>query len=107
MTHEELLLFGERLYRRRNERKLTQDYVSNKIGITPRYYQMIERGEKCVSVKTLIAMSKALDISIDYLLFGDLSYDCSDPISDILAGLTPKQKDIALQMLKLYAQALD
>ena len=107
MTHEELLLFGERLYRRRNELKLTQEYVSNKNGITLRYYQMIERGEKSVSLKTLIKLSRTLDISIDYLLFGELAHGRGDPVSDILQNITPEQRDIALKILQLYAQALD
>ena len=68
MTHEELLLFGERLRNRRNVLGFTQEFVSDKAGITLRFYQMLERGEKSVSLDTLISLSRALTISTDYLL---------------------------------------
>ena len=71
MTHEELLLFGERLRNRRNAQGFTQEFVSDKTGITLRFYQMLERGEKSVSLDTLIQLSKTLSTSTDYLLFGD------------------------------------
>ena len=41
MTHEELLLFGERLRNRRNVLGFTQEFVSDKAGITLRFYQML------------------------------------------------------------------
>ena len=74
MTHDELLLFGERLHSRRKLLNFTQDFVSEKAGISLRFYQMIERGEKSVSLDTLIRLSDILTISVDYLLFGNLSY---------------------------------
>ena len=46
MTQEELILFGERLRNRRDTLGFTQEYVAEKADITPRFYQMIERGEK-------------------------------------------------------------
>ena len=84
VTHEELLLFGERLRNRRNALGLTQDFVSDKIGKGLRFYQMIERGEKGVSLDTLIRLSKVLTISVDYLLFGNVSSAYENPLADIL-----------------------
>ena len=46
LTHEELLLFGERIRSRRNILNFTQEYVAEKVDITSRYYQALERGEK-------------------------------------------------------------
>lgn len=89
MTHEELLLFGERLRGRRNSLGYTQEYISDKIGISLRFYQMIERGEKSVSLDTLIRLSRTLAVSMDYLLLGDVSGSLANPILDTLAGLSP------------------
>ena len=105
MTHEELLLFGERLHSRRNALGLTQEYVSGKAGISLRFYQMIERGEKSVSLDTLIRLSKTLTISIDYLLFGDLSYSLDNPLTEALNGLSPQHREDALKILQLYSKA--
>ena len=105
MTHEELLLFGERLRNRRNVLGFTQEFVSDKAGITLRFYQMLERGEKSVSLDTLISLSRALTISTDYLLFGDLSYNLVSPLVEILNGLPQPQREDALKILQLYSKA--
>lgn len=105
MTHEERLLFGERLRNRRDMLGFTQEYVSGQAGIGLRFYQMIERGEKSVSLNTLIRLSKVLAISIDYLLFGDLSCALENPLTEILGGLSPQQKEDALKVLRLFSKA--
>lgn len=105
MTHEELLLFGERLRSRRNVLKLTQEYVSDSVGISLRFYQMLERGEKSVSLDTLIRLSRVLTLSVDYLLFGDLPHALENPMVEVLDGLTQFQREDALKILQLYAKA--
>ncbi len=105
MTHEELLLFGERLRSRRNMLGFTQEVVSEKARITLRFYQMLERGEKSVSLDTLIQLSKALTISTDYLLFGNFSYNLENPLVEVLNGLPQPQREDALKVLQLYAKA--
>lgn len=106
MTHEELLLFGERLRDRRNALGLTQEFVSDKAGISLCFYQMLERGEKSVSLDTLINLSKALTISTDYLLFGDLSHNLESPLVEVLSGLPQPQREDALKILQLYSKAV-
>lgn len=105
MTRDELLLFGERLRRRRNELGITQESVSDKVNISLRFYQMIERGEKSLSLDTLIGLSKTLNVSIDFLLFGDLSCTLDNPIADIISGLPSDQRNDALKILELYAKS--
>lgn len=105
MTHDELLLFGERLRRRRNELGFTQESVSDKNNISLRFYQMIERGEKSLSLDTLIGLSKTLNISIDYLLFGDMPHALDNPIADIISSLSSDQRSDALKILQLYAKS--
>ncbi len=104
MTHEELLLLGERLRIKRNLLSFTQEYVSDKVGISLRFYQMIERGEKSMSLDTLIQLSKVLNISTDYLLFGDVTL-LDNPAAQIMSGMSPRQREDAIQILRLYAAA--
>lgn len=105
MTHEELLLFGERIRNKRNHIGLAQDHVADKLGISLRFYQMIEHGDKSVSLDTLIGLSKILNISIDYLLFGDLAQQLDHPIASIFEQLSPRQRDDATKILQLYSDA--
>lgn len=105
MTSKEQLLFGERIRSRRNILNFTQEYVAEKVDITSRYYQALERGEKSPSLNTLMRLSKTLNISMDYLLLGDLSYSLKNPLVDILNGLSQQQREDSLIMLKIYAKA--
>lgn len=105
MTHEELLLFGERLRDRRNALGLTQEFIADKAGISLRFYQMLERGEKSVSLDTLIRLSRALTISTDYLLFGDFSHNLESPLVEVLNDLPEPQRENALKILQLYAKS--
>lgn len=103
VTHDELLLFGKRLRRRRNELGMTQEFISDKVNISLRFYQMIERGEKSLSVDTLISLSRTLNVSVDYLIFGDLPRGPDNPLTGLLSSLSPQQKNDALEILRLYA----
>ena len=105
MTHDEQLLFGERLRKRRTALKLTQEYVSERANVSLRFYQMVERGEKSVSLDTLIALRNTLSVSVDYLLFGELPPASENPIAEILASLGPNQREDAVKILELYAKA--
>ena len=105
MTHNDQLQFGERLRNRRNALGLTQEYVSEQIDITLRFYQMIERGEKSLSLDTLIGLSRVMSVSVDYLLFGNLSDSFENPIAKIINDLSPEQRTDAEQILVLYAKA--
>ncbi len=109
MTHDKRLLFGERLHNRRNALKFTQEYVADSVGISLRFYQMLERGEKSVSLDTLIRLSEVLTISTDYLIFGDLphTHTLENPIVEVFNGLNQHQREDALKILQLYAKACE
>lgn len=99
------MLFGERIRNRRNELHFTQEYVAEKTGISLRYYQMLERGEKSVSLDTLMRLSQALNISMDYLLLGDLSNTLETPLASVLSELSQQQREDALKILQIYSNA--
>lgn len=105
MTNDERLLLGERLRNRRNALGYTQEYVAEQVDITPRYYQMLERGEKNVSLDTLILLSRTMNISIDFLLFGKLSNALENPLNDVFNGLSSQQRADAIKILQLYSNA--
>lgn len=102
MTHKKPLLFGERLHSRRDTLDFTQEYISEKAGIGLRFYQMAERGEKSVSLDTLFRLSRALTISIDYLLFADFSCTLDNPLTETLNGLSPQRREDTLRILQLF-----
>lgn len=105
MTHEELLLLGERLRSRRDALHFTQEFTAEAVQISLRFYQMLERGEKSVSLDTLIRLHNILKVSVDYLLFGDLSSTRENPLTETLNRLSPRRREDAMKILQLYADS--
>ena len=68
---------GMRIRAARKKLKLTQEQASECCDITASFYGNIERGDKIMSVETLVKVSKGLSVSADYILFGEEEEDDS------------------------------
>ncbi|MBR1822226.1 MAG: helix-turn-helix transcriptional regulator [Clostridia bacterium] len=73
MKDEDLIDYeaiGERIRSRRLELNLTQEQLSERVGISSSFVGHLERGEKIPSVSTLYRICASMDISLDYLVLG-------------------------------------
>lgn len=102
MTKEEKLLFGERLRELRTKKWMTQEETAERLNISLRYYQMLERGENVGSVDLLLQISGLFHCSIDYLLLGTVSASQSDPLVERLNQLTAKQRTNLTKLIELW-----
>lgn len=59
---------GKNLRKYRRMRKLSQEELAEKVGLSTNYVGAIERSEKIPSLETLIDIINALDISADMVL---------------------------------------
>ena len=66
---------GSRIKTQRKILGLTQEEVSEKIGITPSFFSQIESGTRKAGIKTFVSISKTLGISLDYIF--DIAFDKS------------------------------
>lgn len=62
---------GLRIKNCRKSLKLTQEELSEKINVSSHYIYEIEKGLKTMSLFTLADIAKSLNVSTDYLLFGE------------------------------------
>jgi transcriptional regulator with XRE-family HTH domain len=62
--------FGERLHRYREDRGLSQRQLSALAGVDPVQISRYERGLGLPAADTLVAIAKALHVSLDTLLLG-------------------------------------
>lgn len=58
----------ERLKELRMERKLSQKYVAEQLGISTRAYSHYEQGDRDVPIALLKELCKFFDVSADYLI---------------------------------------
>lgn len=84
--------------------------MAEKIDRAAKYYADIERGSCGMSVETLMALSEALDMSLDYIIYGKEIEKKGYPgqtaeVSAILTMLDnseQRDRDYALRLLKLF-----
>ena len=64
-------MFNNRLREVRMSKGLTQEKLSEIVGVSLRNYQYYEQGKHVPSFEVLIALANALEVSIDYLVGRD------------------------------------
>lgn len=62
---------GERVRRRRNELGLKQDELAQKAGISKSFLSDLENGKRSLGAETLLDLSRAMGLSLDYLMTGE------------------------------------
>lgn len=97
-------LIGSRIKDARRSRGLTQDVLAEKLDVTVGYVSQVERGVTKINLDLLAAISEILDWNIEDFLIdsarGADSYLQSEYLSQF-ALLTPKEKQLALDFIKL------
>ena len=107
------LAAGERIRARRKLLGLTQEEMAERIGRVPKYYADIERGSCGMSVETLVSLSRALHLSLDYIILGegkDGNESRKDEVTvilDLIERSPDRRRDYALRLLKLFLAALN
>lgn len=99
---------GKRIKLIRKRQDLTQEMLAEKAGVSQHYIYEIEAGRKAMSIHSFASLTCALDVSADYLLFGDEPQllDVDTPSShnqlmEIVAELNPSQRDHVLEILEV------
>ncbi|NBI07777.1 helix-turn-helix domain-containing protein [Senegalia massiliensis] len=62
---------GLRIRNEREKFKLSREELAELINLSDYYIGQLERGERQMSLTTMVNISKHLHISLDYLIFGD------------------------------------
>lgn len=100
---------GRKIREARQQRGYTQQVLAEKAGIGEMYVSEIERGVKMPSLNLFVRIISALDISADYVLRDALPTGKElvyDEVTELLEGLTPKQRRGAIDILDAYVQTL-
>ena len=63
---------GKRVRKQRQLIGLTQQELAERIGVSTSFVGHVERGTRKASLETLVALSTALGVGVDYLLAGSL-----------------------------------
>ncbi len=68
MTNQFEILFGDKIKKLRESRRLLQRQMAMSLGIDVSMYSRIERGERRAKREQVIILSQILDVETEYLL---------------------------------------
>lgn len=101
---------GKRIREERQKLNLTQEKLSESVGISDSYLGQIERGERSVTLDTLIRLANRLNVTIDYLLKDYVNTDNNmflNQFAQIIDGHEAKHKEMALDVVKIMFSHID
>ena len=108
------LAVGDRIREKRLILGLTQEELSELIDRVPKYCADIERGNCGMSIETMLSLCDVLNMTPDYLFFGDASEEEkkiqtveTEAILSMLNNCTARKRYYALELLKLYLKSTD
>ena len=99
-------LIGKRVAARRKQLKLTQEALSEKVDLTPKYISNIETSSSIPSIESVMQLCAALDITPDYLLFGISDRKESSRLEEInrlLSAFNTRQLNKILEYVEFIA----
>lgn len=105
MDNSVALEIGQRIAKRRKQLNLTQEQAAELSGLSHQFFACVERGLKNIRAENVIKLSKALDVSADYLLFGESTTTDLHNIANLLAPLSELQLKCMEEIIKNYLMA--
>ncbi|HPJ82098.1 MAG TPA: helix-turn-helix transcriptional regulator [Saccharofermentans sp.] len=82
MDYQEL---GSRIRQHRTQKGWTQEGLAQRISVSTSFVGHLERGSRKASLETIVSISNALSISMDYLLAGSLDTTVIGPVPNALS----------------------
>ncbi|GIP55326.1 MULTISPECIES: helix-turn-helix domain-containing protein [Paenibacillus] len=101
---------GRRLRQERHKMNWTQEKLAEKVEVSDAYIGQIERGERSLSLETLVKLANQLGVTVDYLLHDSIEITDDrfmNQIRQIMLSRSPKEKQLALDVIKLMFAHLD
>lgn len=108
MLHEKLLKviddnqkmeIAKRITASRESAQISSQEMADFVGLSYEQYRRIERGALLVKTEHINAIVQALDVTADYILYGDTSQMKHESISEILNGLSKEELERAERIL--------
>ena len=94
---------GNRIREERQHLRLTQAQLAEAIDISDTYMGAIERGERGLSLDTLVMLANRLGVTVDYLLddsVSDTDTNIMEQFKQLMDGQPLERKRMAINVLR-------
>ena len=93
--------FPERLKIARTKKGITQEKLSELLDYNSNYINKLEAGIRPPSVDTLMGLSDFLNVSVDYLLYGDTNFE-NEKLNALISKLTPDEIESLITIAECF-----
>lgn len=98
---------GEQIKAAREQAKLTQEQLAERIEVSPQYISDLERGVVGISISTLKRLCVVLGISSDQILFDRQTERYALSIAEKCRNLTKEQFALLLEIVDRFTEAVE
>lgn len=100
---------GSNIRTARMRAALTQEEMSERIGVTPQYLSELERGLVGTSIPTLIRICTDLNVSADFILFGNSkeNYQANSSLIEKIQRLPKYKADMVEATVNILLEAME
>jgi len=99
-------LIGRRIKNARLNTGITQEYLSELVEVTPAFIGHIERGERSVSLQTLLKICMVLNVSTDYLFSMEETTDDIEIVNEIVQMIRHRPLETKQAVLDIISTTL-
>lgn len=93
---------GNRIRLEREKFDMTREKLSELLDLSPYFLGQIERGERKMSISTLINISECLHVSIDYLFFEQINVNTNNNVlHSLITKCSEKEISVIEGIIKL------
>lgn len=103
-------ILGKRIREERKRLNLTQAELAEAIDISDTYMGAIERGERSLTLDTLVRLVNRLGVTVDYMLsesVSDNDSNITEQFKQIIDGQPMNRKQMAIQILRTIFSYMD
>jgi len=101
---------GAKIREERRKQNLTQEQLADKVSVTYSYIGQVERGERGISLETLINVSNCLGVTVDFLLANYIDNE-DEYLRQLWIRLvknrSEKEQDMIINAVKAIVNGLD
>lgn len=97
---------GSRIKGIRKERGITQEQLAEYADVSVDFIGLVETGRSSLKVPTLAKIAKALNISADYLIYGDAPYTENPKINAMLSKVPDSKKKQVEKLIALFLSSI-
>lgn len=98
---------GQRLCARRLQMNMTQEELAERANVTSQTISFAELGKKAMRADTIIGICQALQVSADYLLFGEVTRKELSALDQKISQLNPEQYRHLEEIINNYIAAIN